>query len=108
MCIRDRAIAVQGDVAKKSDIQRLFAETKKAYGRLDVLVNSAGIYEFLPLELITEEPVSYTHLDVYKRQGYLSGGCFDGYRFSFQMPRLVFVSNQIRLSRLQHGVQYYR
>ena len=30
--------------------QRLFAETKKAFGRLDILVNNAGIYEFAPLE----------------------------------------------------------
>jgi 3-oxoacyl-[acyl-carrier protein] reductase len=50
-----RAIAVQADVAKTSDIQRLFAETKKAFGRLDVLVNNAGIYEFSPLEQITAE-----------------------------------------------------
>lgn len=50
-----KAVAVQGDVAKKADIDRLFAETKKAYGRLDVLVNNAGVYEFSPLEQVTEE-----------------------------------------------------
>jgi 3-oxoacyl-[acyl-carrier protein] reductase len=50
-----KAVAVQGDVSKKADIDRLFAETKKAFGRLDVLVNNAGIYEFAPLEKITEE-----------------------------------------------------
>src|SRR5215468_10047602 len=50
-----KAIAVQGDMAKKSDIERLFAETKKAYGNVDILVNNAGIYEMLPLEQITEE-----------------------------------------------------
>jgi 3-oxoacyl-[acyl-carrier protein] reductase len=50
-----KAIAVQADVAKKADIERLFAETKKVFGRLDILVNNAGIYEFLPLEQITEE-----------------------------------------------------
>ena len=49
-----RAIAVQGDVAKKPDIDRLFAETKKAFGQLDILVNNAGIYEFSPLDQITE------------------------------------------------------
>src|SRR5438093_3706713 len=43
-----RAIAVQADVAKPADIRRLFAEAKKAFGRLDVLVNNAGIYEFAP------------------------------------------------------------
>ena len=50
-----KAIAVQGDVAKAKDVQRIFAETKKAFGRLDVLVNNAGVYEFAPLDQITEE-----------------------------------------------------
>jgi len=50
-----RAIAVQGDVSKKSDIDRLFAEAKSAFGQLDILVNNAGIYEFSPLENITAE-----------------------------------------------------
>src|ERR1700677_4825960 len=50
-----KAIAVQGDVAKKADIERMFAETKKAFGRLDVLVNNAGVYEFGALEAVTEE-----------------------------------------------------
>jgi 3-oxoacyl-[acyl-carrier protein] reductase len=50
-----KAVAVQGDVARRADIERLFNETKKAFGQLDVLVNNAGIYEFAPLEQITEE-----------------------------------------------------
>jgi 3-oxoacyl-[acyl-carrier protein] reductase len=50
-----RAVAVQGDVSKISDVQRLFDETKKAFGRLDVLVNNAGVYEFAALGEITEE-----------------------------------------------------
>jgi 3-oxoacyl-[acyl-carrier protein] reductase len=50
-----RAIAVQADVSKPEDIQRLFAETKKAFGKLDILVNNAGIYEFAPLEAVTPE-----------------------------------------------------
>src|SRR5277367_6160129 len=50
-----KAIAVQGDVSKAADITRLFAETKKAYGGLDILVNNAGIYQFAPLERVTEE-----------------------------------------------------
>ncbi|HEY4417295.1 MAG TPA: glucose 1-dehydrogenase [Verrucomicrobiae bacterium] len=50
-----KAVAVQGDVSKKVDIERLFVETKKAFGQLDVLVNNAGIYEFAPLEQVTEE-----------------------------------------------------
>jgi 3-oxoacyl-[acyl-carrier protein] reductase len=50
-----KAVAVQGDVAKASDVHRIFAETKKAFGRLDVLVNNAGVYQFAPLGEITEE-----------------------------------------------------
>src|ERR1022692_2396106 len=50
-----KPIPVQADVSKPEDIQRLFAETKKAFGKLDVLVNNAGIYEFAPLESITAE-----------------------------------------------------
>ena len=46
---------MQANVAKKADIERLFAETKKAFGAPDILVNNAGVYEFLPLEQITEE-----------------------------------------------------
>jgi 3-oxoacyl-[acyl-carrier protein] reductase len=50
-----KAIAVNANMAKKTEIERLFAETKKAFGRLDILVNNAGIYEFSPLEGVTEE-----------------------------------------------------
>src|SRR5882757_4440949 len=50
-----KAVAVQADVSKAEDIQRLFAETKKAFGKLDILVNNAGIYDFAPLESITAE-----------------------------------------------------
>ena len=50
-----KAIAVQGDVSKGADVTRLFTETKKAFGSLDVLVNNAGVYKFAPLEAATEE-----------------------------------------------------
>jgi 3-oxoacyl-[acyl-carrier protein] reductase len=49
------AVAVQADVSKPEDITRLFEETRAVYGRLDILVNNAGIYEFLPLESVTEQ-----------------------------------------------------
>ncbi len=50
-----KAIAVQADVSKPGDVQRMFAETKRAFARLDVLVNNAGVYEFAPLEAVTYE-----------------------------------------------------
>jgi 3-oxoacyl-[acyl-carrier protein] reductase len=50
-----RAVAVKADLANPAEIACLFAETKRAFGRLDILVNNAGIYEFAPLEEITEE-----------------------------------------------------
>ncbi len=50
-----KALAVQGDVSKAADVKRLFAETKKAFGSLDVLVNNAGIYKFSPIEAVAEE-----------------------------------------------------
>jgi len=50
-----KAVAVQANVAKKPEVERLFAEAKKAFGRLDILINNAGIYEPAPLDAITEE-----------------------------------------------------
>jgi 3-oxoacyl-[acyl-carrier protein] reductase len=50
-----KAVAIQADVAKKKEVERLFAETRKAFGQLDILVNNAGVYEFGPLESATEE-----------------------------------------------------
>jgi len=48
-----KAIAVHGDVAKETDVKRLFDETRKAFGALDVLVNNAGVYKFATLEEFT-------------------------------------------------------
>jgi 3-oxoacyl-[acyl-carrier protein] reductase len=50
-----RAVAVQANLAKPAEVERLFAETQKAFGRLDVLVNNAGIYEFAPIEEVNPE-----------------------------------------------------
>lgn len=50
-----KAVAIQASLAVKADIERLFAETLGAFGKLDVLVNNAGAYEFAPLENVTEE-----------------------------------------------------
>ena len=48
------AVAVQADVAKSAEVARLFAEAERAFGRLDILVNNAGVYEFAPLEDVTD------------------------------------------------------
>ena len=53
-----KAIAVGASVAKSSDIDKLFAETKKAFGKVDILVNNAGVYSFSPIEEITEEEIN--------------------------------------------------
>ena len=58
-----RAVAVQADVARPEDIERLFADTKRVFGRLDILINNAGVYEFAPLENITPEHF-HRHFDL--------------------------------------------
>jgi 3-oxoacyl-[acyl-carrier protein] reductase len=50
-----RAVAVQGDVAKATDVRRLFEETQRAFGTLDVLVNNAGVYQLEPIESVVED-----------------------------------------------------
>jgi 3-oxoacyl-[acyl-carrier protein] reductase len=49
-----KAIAVQGDVSKGAEAKALVDAAISAYGRLDILVNNSGVYEFGPLESITE------------------------------------------------------
>ncbi len=59
-----RAIAVQADVSKKAEIVRLFAEAKKAFGRIDILVNNAATYgSSFGLETITEDDF-HRHFDL--------------------------------------------
>ncbi len=48
-----RALAIQASVSQPEDVQRLFAQSKDALGRLDVLVNNAGVFKFDPFEKIT-------------------------------------------------------
>lgn len=58
-----QAIAVQGNVAEQADIDRLFEETVKAFGKVDVLVNNAGIYAPAPIGQITAEHF-HRHFDL--------------------------------------------
>ena len=50
-----KAVAIQGDVSKSRDVERLFADTSNSFGRIDILVNNAGIYRFAPIETVTED-----------------------------------------------------
>jgi len=61
--IGGKAIALQADVTKKAEVEHLFAKTQEVFGRLDILVNNAGIYEYLPIEDITEEHF-HKHFDL--------------------------------------------
>jgi 3-oxoacyl-[acyl-carrier protein] reductase len=50
-----KAVAVGGDVSKAAEAKGLIAAAIKSFGRLDILVNNSGIYEFTPIEAVTEE-----------------------------------------------------
>src|SRR5437016_8937453 len=50
-----KAIAIQANVAKKAEVERLLAEAEKTFGKIDILVNNAGVYEFVPLEEVSEK-----------------------------------------------------
>jgi 3-oxoacyl-[acyl-carrier protein] reductase len=54
------AVAVQARVSEEADVQALFAEARKTFGKVDVLVNNAGVYAFAPLDQVT--------VDEYRRQ----------------------------------------
>ncbi|MGZ8269724.1 MAG: SDR family NAD(P)-dependent oxidoreductase [Methylophilus sp.] len=49
-----KAVAVQADVSKAADIERLFTASQNAFGAIDILVNNAGIYTPAPIEEIDE------------------------------------------------------
>ena len=50
-----KAVSVAGDVSKAADAQGIIDAAIETYGRLDILVNNSGVYEFSPIETITEE-----------------------------------------------------
>ncbi len=58
-----KAVAIRGDVAKAADVKRLFEETKRAFGSVDVLVNNAGVFSFGSFEAITEDAF-YRHFNI--------------------------------------------
>src|ERR1700730_17123538 len=50
-----KAVAVDGDVSKAADAQGLIDTAIKNFGRLDILVNNSGVYEFSPIDAFTEQ-----------------------------------------------------
>jgi len=58
-----RAVAVRANLANPGDVARLFAEAHRVFGRLDVLVNNAGVYEFRPIDAVTEDHF-HKHFDL--------------------------------------------
>jgi len=50
-----KAVAVRGDVSKEADAQGLIKAALDHFGRLDILVNNSGVYEFSGIEAVTEE-----------------------------------------------------
>ena len=57
-----KAVAVKANVSKKAEVEQLFAGAEKAFGKIDILVNNAGVYEFKPLEEVTEQQF-HRHFD---------------------------------------------
>jgi 3-oxoacyl-[acyl-carrier protein] reductase len=58
-----KAFAVAGDVSKAAGAQGIVDAAVKQYGHLDILVNNSGVYEFSPIENVTEEQF-HRHFDV--------------------------------------------
>lgn len=50
-----KAMAVQADVSRVAEVRRLFQEAHRAYGRLDILINNAGIFAYKPVADVSEE-----------------------------------------------------
>jgi 3-oxoacyl-[acyl-carrier protein] reductase len=57
-----KAVALQGSVAKRADVEKLFSAAEKAFGKIDILVNNAGVYDFKPLEEVTDKQFHW-HFD---------------------------------------------
>ena len=57
-----KAIAIQASVSKKAEVEKLFSTAEKALGKIDILVNNAGVYEFVPVENVTEQQF-HRHFD---------------------------------------------
>jgi 3-oxoacyl-[acyl-carrier protein] reductase len=59
-----KAVAIGGSVAKEDDVTKLFDQVREAFGRVDVLVNNAGVYAMTPIETVTTSKFS-RHFDTH-------------------------------------------
>src|SRR6202161_901188 len=50
-----KAVTVRGDVSRAAEAQGLIDAAIRNFGRLDILVNNSGVYEFSPIDAFTEE-----------------------------------------------------
>jgi len=57
------AVALTADVMKRDDLVKLTEDTIARFGRIDILINNAGFYEFAPLEAVTED-LFHRHFDL--------------------------------------------
>jgi 3-oxoacyl-[acyl-carrier protein] reductase len=57
-----KAVAIQASVSKRADVEKLFSAAEKSFGKIDILVNNAGVYEFVPVENVTEQQF-HRHFD---------------------------------------------
>jgi 3-oxoacyl-[acyl-carrier protein] reductase len=99
-----KAVAVQADTSKASDVKRLFAETKKAFGQLDVLVNNAGVFRFQPIEEVTEEQFHF-HYNINVLGPVLATQEAMKY-FSPAGGSIINVSSVVSSNPVRHGVVY--
>ncbi len=53
------AVVVGGSVAKQAEVDTLFAQAGKHFGKVDVLVNNAGVYGFSPIDQVSEEQIDH-------------------------------------------------
>jgi len=58
-----KAVAVGGDVAKAAEVQGIIDAAISNFGKLDILVNNSGVYNFSSIEEVTEESF-HKHFDV--------------------------------------------
>jgi len=58
-----KAVAIRANMSKSAEVKQMFEETKKALGTPSVLVNNAGVFEFGPIEQVTEAQF-HRHFDI--------------------------------------------